>query len=322
MSRNLKIDFLRAFCMFYITSVFHLTQYLGVEHYLNNNVLGNSFMWSCLGTFSLLSGYLLAKKYCCNTLKDVALFYKKRLLRFYPLFILATICLYLIGFNDIKQSIYGILGLAPFLTHAPSTLWYISMIMLFYLVCPIVLTRDNKKRIIRSILIFLAIVVLSRFIYVDSRFIYNLFAFLVGVCYVNYEDRVLAIKPSSLKMKILFSVLIFSVYLTAFLGLNVIDNSFLYRRIVDLLGILVLIIIANLINPDRFKKTISLLSYLSMSFYLFHRFTYWICLNIYEPQGTVMLLLYLLFIAVPIGICFAYYVQKLYDNIVSKMVNK
>lgn len=317
MNRNLKIDFLRAICMLYITSIFHLTQYLGDNHYLNNNVYGNSFMWSCLGTFSLLSGYLLAKKYCCDTLKDAALFYKKRLLRFYPLFLLSTICLYLIGFNDIKQSVYGLLGLAPFVTQPPKTLWYISMIMVFYLLCPIILTRENKKRIIRSILILLCIVVLSRFIFIDIRFIFNLFAFLLGVCFVNYEERVLAL-ISSLKRKIMFSSLIIGIYILAFLGLGVIGNVFLFRKIVDLFGILVLIVLANLIKLDRCKKLILFLSYLSMSFYLFHRFTYWLCLKIFEPQEGTLLLLYLLFVAVPIGICFAYYIQKLYDFVVSR----
>ncbi len=116
----------------------------------------------------------------------------------------------------------------------------------------------------------------------------------------------------------MFSILIIGIYIIAFLNLNVIDDSFLYRKIVDLFGIIVLIVIANLMKLDKCKKTISLLSYLSMSFYLFHRFTYWMCLKIYEPQGSTAMLIWLLFFAVPIGMCFAYYVQKIYDSIVSR----
>lgn len=62
MNRSLKIDFLKGICMFYITAMFHLTGYLGGNYYLFNNVYGNSFMCSCLGTFSLLSGILLGGK--------------------------------------------------------------------------------------------------------------------------------------------------------------------------------------------------------------------------------------------------------------------
>ena len=194
MNRNLKIDFLRAVCMFYITAVLHLSSYLGPDKFLWHNTYGNSFTWTCLGTFSLLSGYLLAKKYSCDSWNDALFFWKKRLLRFYPLFILSTICLYLIGFNDLRQSVYGLLGMAPFVSSPPKTLWYISMMIVFYLICPIVLVGNNKKRIIRSILVFVFVVALSRFIHVDFRFIFNLLVFLIGVCFVGFEDKVLKIK--------------------------------------------------------------------------------------------------------------------------------
>ena len=92
--------------MFYITAVLHLTYYLGQDKFLWHNIYGNSLTWSCLGTFSLISGYLLAKKYSCNNLKDVRYFWKKRLLRFYPFFIISTICLCFIGLNKILNKVY------------------------------------------------------------------------------------------------------------------------------------------------------------------------------------------------------------------------
>ena len=65
--------------MLYIVGIFHLTQYLGESYYLNYNAYGNSLMCSCLGTFSLISGYLLGQKYECKSLKNAFFFYKKRI---------------------------------------------------------------------------------------------------------------------------------------------------------------------------------------------------------------------------------------------------
>jgi hypothetical protein len=72
------------------------------------------------------------------------------------------------------------------------------------------------------------------------------------------------------------------------------------------------------IIPNK-NKIIFFLSYVSMSAYLFHRLTYWICLQIFSPHATAEMALYLIFIALPVGFAFAYYVQKLYDNIVSHL---
>ena len=180
--------------MFYIVGIFHLTQYVGESYYLNNNVYGNSLMWSCLGVFSLISGYLLGLKYECKSFHDVLYFYKKRIVRFYPLFVLSALCLLFIGFNDLSQTLYSLSGLAPFVSHSPKTLWYISMIMFFYLISPIVLT-SRKKRIIFSIAILTLFCVLSRLISVDLRFLYNLMLYLFGVCVVSFNFDLIKKSP-------------------------------------------------------------------------------------------------------------------------------
>ena len=304
--------------MFYITAVLHLSYYLGSDQFLWHNMYGNSLTWSCLGTFSFISGYLLAKKYCCDSTKQVLYFYKKRLLRFYPLFIISTICLYLIGFNDIKQSIYGLLGLAPFVSFPPYTLWYISMMMVFYLLSPIVLIRDNKKRIIRSVLLLSIFVVLSRFIHIDLRFIFNLLVYLLGVCATGFEKSL----PTLTKTRgMILKALIIGLYILAFLNMGAINNVFLLRKIVDILGIFVLFIVASLIKMDRCEKIIYKISYLSMSFYLFHRLTYWLFLEIYKPQNETVFLLYLI-LTVPIGMFMSFYIQKSYDIVMSVKKSK
>jgi len=98
-----------------------------------------------------MSGFLLGGKYkftgsLLNS--QVKKFYLKRILRFYPLFFIATAALLLIDFNSSKASLMGLIGAAPFVRESPKTLWYISMLMIFYLITPIINRKSLKYKII------------------------------------------------------------------------------------------------------------------------------------------------------------------------------
>lgn len=138
--RDVKFDIARCLCMIYVIAIFHLTQYLGdgQEYYLNNTKLGSCFVTSALGVFSLISGYFIGLKYSFMNIKEVRSFYKKRLVRFYPLFFISAIALWIIDFNSLGKTICALTGIACFVPVElrPNTLWYISMLMVFYLITP------------------------------------------------------------------------------------------------------------------------------------------------------------------------------------------
>lgn len=313
MNRNQAIDIIRGYCMIYVVGICHLSQYLGKSYYLYNNIYGNSISWSCLGAFSLISGYLIGKKYNCDTFKDALEFYKRRLVRFYPLFFIASISLLVIGFNDLMQTFYALVGMAPFVSHKPLTLWYISMIMLFYLVSPIVLIQPAKRRLVRCMLVLLTVVVCRLFIYMDLRFLFNLLFYLVGI-----SAACIPFHKALEGKKYIYGVL--ALYILLFINLDLVGHS-IVRRLVDIVGVFVIVGLAKLINNaiSHNNRIILFLSYVSMSAYLFHRLIYWICLQIFSPHATVETALYLIFVALPIGLAFAYFVQKLYDKIVSRL---
>ena len=83
---------------------------------------------------------------------NVWTFYKKRIVRIFPLFVLSAVVLWLIGFNGIMQTQNGLLCLLPFVTPRPRTLWYIPVLLLCYVVTPII-SRDTLKSRIRNCLI-------------------------------------------------------------------------------------------------------------------------------------------------------------------------
>lgn len=319
MQRNQTIDFLRGLCMLYIVGVFHLTQYLGEQYYLNNNVYGYSIMWSCLGTFSLISGYLLGMKYECKHFRDALFFYKKRIIRFYPLFILSAILLLLIGFNDLTQTVYALTGMAPFVAHTPKTLWYISMIMIFYLISPIVLT-SRIKRLIFSVVILLFFCLLSRIIRVDLRFLYNLMLYLLGISVASFKFEGMKGYRFLKWVGIVVSLLVYS-YLLCNLSVK---NGLLFSLVTNVFGVFALVSLASLLMKivPADNRAISFMSFASMSCYLFHRFTYWLCLQLYNPDDLLSKTLYLVLIAFPVGLVFAFYVQKLYDVIALNIQKK
>lgn len=172
MKRNYGIDTARGLCMLYIVGIFHLTQYLGKNYYLLYNAVGNNIMCASLGTFSFLSGLLLGKKYVFASMKDVLYFYKKRVIRFYPLFIIATLLLWFIGMNSLYQSIIGLLGLSPFTSNQPMTLWYISMLIVFYFITPVCV---NKYRLIISLGVCCITIIFHTFITLIFAFYTTLF---------------------------------------------------------------------------------------------------------------------------------------------------
>lgn len=318
MERNITIDILRGACMFYVVGVCHLSQYLGHEYYLYYIPFGNSIGWTCLGTFSMISGFLIGRKYCVHSFSDVRQFYKKRLVRFYPLFFLSAICLLLIGFNNSCQTVNALTGISPFVRNSmcrPLTLWYISMIMVFYLISPVVLLVSRKwPRILISILIISFFVGISSVIYVDKRFIFNLLLFLFGSCMALYN-------LSNLQKFTGWSGMIVSliVYVGMLTLLDVVHHP-IFRWSTDFFGVLCLVIIANFMSKKISAKNtyVHFLSYVSMSAYLFHRFVYWGCLKIFNPNDITLLGLYLFVFAFPVTLCFAYYVQKYYDKLVSR----
>ena len=291
-----------------------ISQYLGDGYFLWDYPFGFSMTYASLGTFSFIAGFLIGCKYQFNTTNDVITFYKKRVIRLYPLFILSTVVLLGVHFlTKIRVALLGLLGLAPFLKSRPLTLWYISMIIVFYLLTPIVL---NKRKWIVSIIIILLFAIYSKFFILDIRFLYNLCLYLLGLCIASKKDYVL----NFFSDKRTLGVSVF-LYVAFLISLCFVDNDN-YKIWMSNIGVIAILSSSfSLEKKIKNKSIISFLSYISLSFYLFHRFTYKICIFIWHPQNKFVLLLYLLIVAIPIGVAVAYWIQKKYDQFLSRSSN-
>lgn len=104
--RDLKYDIARSFAMIWIVGIYHMSEYVSLP--LHTQQWARIVTWSCLGVFTFISAYFLSGKNTFFNFSDIFLFYKKRLLRFYPLFFVAAITMLLIDFNDWDQTWRGL----------------------------------------------------------------------------------------------------------------------------------------------------------------------------------------------------------------------
>lgn len=173
-NRNISYDLLRVVCMIWIVCIWHLTDYYkGTDFYdlIHKSTLSKITTIS-LAAFTLMSGLFLGK-YNVENMKDIVHFYIKRLGRIYILFALSLFTLYFIPhpvegnvyIKDLSCLAYSLVGMSMLKTPAPSTLWFVEMLLVFYFFTPILLLCKN--RLGKKQETFLAILILL-FLYIFS----------------------------------------------------------------------------------------------------------------------------------------------------------
>lgn len=302
MERDYRFDIARVVCMTFIVAFLHL------YGYIYDAISANVIPWccclcdSCLGLFTFISGYLLGKKYDFNPgrskIKD---FYLNRVVRIIPLFLLASLALWLIGFNSGKATLCGILCISPFVTASPMTLWYVPVIIICYLVTPLVCRRDFKWRIISSLCIMLFVMVGGMMIDVDYRFKFNLFFYLVGLASAPYITWKLSSKTG-----IVVKLLVVSTFISSLAFCQEIPN---YLRLASsMLGVFAVLFVCEVITIIVFlqktdyneasgkgliKNTVKYVSYASMACYMFHRLFYWFGELLWNPASPTIKWVYM-----------------------------
>ena len=128
-----QYDIARALCVLYIVVFWHGHDYLGEDFILGSDLtfVCEKFTTIVLACFTFISGYFL-RKYNFDTLADVKSFYVKRIKRFYVLFFISALLLFIMKWMDLKCFITTVLGIGTFSLPSCRTLWYMSMLMLFY----------------------------------------------------------------------------------------------------------------------------------------------------------------------------------------------
>ena len=331
MNRDYRFDVARAICMIYVAAFAHLWAYVytDVKSILHVHPVIYILSYSCLGLFTFASGYLLGTKYSFGKDGNTKIwpFYKKRVLRIIPLFLLAALVLWLIGFNSAEATLNGVLCISPFTKPRPMTLWYIPVILWCYFITPLISRKNFAWRLVCGVGLLLTVWLMRHFIHsIDWRFLFNMLLYLVGLVSAPYVDW----KFENRKwIKWLAVVVYVGLLSVTFLK----EPNVSFKRTSAFVGVFVLLFvceyIANLVfhrsasgEVSSMRKLIINVSYASMACYMFHRLFFWAGEMIWNPSTVWVKWLYMAGVVFPVMLVLSYYIQKGYDSIIEKTTKK
>ena len=143
-TRRVPIDVMRAVSMLYIVGYWHLLDYTKAVSWHYNPVTYRLTV-GALALFVLISGFLTGRKDSGLARGEIWRFYKTRFWRIYLPFVVASGLFLAAGMNDTVTLVKGVALVAMLLAPPPFTLWFVSMIALFYLIAPLLIgLRGNE----------------------------------------------------------------------------------------------------------------------------------------------------------------------------------
>ncbi len=309
--RILGFDVARSISIIWIIALYHVFPSAHIP--LNNSI--KTITYSSLGIFTFLSAFLLTSRYKFNQKKEIWQFYKKRVLRFYPLFLISSVILWIIGYNSLESTIKGILGISPFWKPHPTTMWYCAMLVSLYLITPFWANGGLWKQLVKF---FLTMSVITCVDIVFHKVVPRTFCyypvFFIGIIFAQYfYDKIIEIVKNKY-----FSFCLSLLYF-ALIVIQVFYNNKILLIFTSFIGIFALLSIYMWIGDAikknfRYYKLFSILSYSSMCMYLFHREIQYILLELVRPTETITMLLYLGLIGLFLTIIVAFCIQKSYDT--------
>ena len=151
-----------------------------------NNFITYRLTLIILGTFVLISGYFIGLKDIKINKHSIMHFYKKRLLRIYPLYLIAIGLFTFFNLSNLITSIKAGFLISMLIKPAPRTLWFITMLMSFYAISPLLIHASKTikpSNLITYYLIF--IIFLLTYLYLtqmlDIRIVIYFPSFALGV---------------------------------------------------------------------------------------------------------------------------------------------
>lgn len=314
-NRNYSVDLLKAISILYIVGFWHLFNYTDAFPQYYNDITSRLTV-ILLGLFTYLSGYLIGLKESFNNLNDVYLYYKKRIIRIYPLYLLAIILFFVLRISDFLILAKASVFLSMFITPAPLTLWFITMIFIFYIIAPLlVVIRQNILCYIATcISIYLILLAYQYYTNnLDFRFLTYFSSFALGIIIASKQEFFFSIKP-------LYSILILAgSILITFIEFDSQTITRLLRIPMVTAGSFTLFIIFHNMHKQIGLSLISIISYSSFCIYLFHRPVYEILTKLYFPENNNYQVIYLYFVCLPLIIIISWLIQSSYDLLNDKL---
>ncbi len=272
--RIFSFDILRAMLVFWIVFCWHFANY-NLADFVPSQLPFHRLTNGVLAAFMFLSGLFTSSAKIAN-MSMMKHYYVRRFKRFYLLYAVAALSLFFIhypfveGFftGGLEQLFLSLLGISTLTHHAPSTLWFMDLLLFFIWITPLILSCKNKYVI--AFVIWFFFFLLQRLYPLDSRLVnympfYFAGLFLPSTCMcLNVYKSIICLLISILVLFIPFDHYMFLYILNGAIVLGLIGLSNILGRFILQQGFIG-------------KYVILTLSYSSMVMYFFHRQFYALC---------------------------------------------
>ncbi|CAN5396391.1 hypothetical protein BH11PSE9_BH11PSE9_01540 [soil metagenome] len=311
--RSGAIDLLRAGLLVYVVAYLHLGGYIGdgQQHVHWSTVAVTNVV---LGTFTFLSGYVLGEWKGGMNMQALLGFYGRRLVRVYPLYLLALAGFVLVWLVDVHTAVRGAVVISMFYPPPPMTLWFITMIIVCYVFAPALIVPSPRAGLVVGVLLWVAMLGFHFGVNeTDPRMLTQFPAFAAGVA-----CRRLGLREPG-RLPIGWLVAGFAAALVA--AIFTLDRPLLGAIVAVpsvIVGPLLLLAVANRYFADVGRhRVVVLLSYLSFSAYLFHRIVFEVVKRAAWPSSQAGQVAVLVLIGLPAVLLVALLVQSGYDRLLA-----
>ncbi|THB75664.1 MAG: acyltransferase [Desulfobulbaceae bacterium] len=312
-----NIDYLKAGCMLFIVAYVHLFNYTDAFPG-HMTLLFEKLLSTVLGVFVLVSGYLSGLRYTRDG--SPIIYYKKRLIRIYPLFVISMLLFCMIGMVTWSECMQSLWLVTVIKGPLPYTLWFVIVLMIYTLTTPLLLSRDlgSFDFTLRSFLLFLFVLVLATMLpTLDLRLLKYLPCFLCGLFVGSKKRSVL----TGNQIVMLVRLYLISVILSLIDVENLIVDTVLQIPQLTFSALVVFEVVRKCESLLPSLSVIRTLSYSSFCIYLCHRPVFHVGEVIYPSTTGITQILYLYLVMIPVIFCLSYAIQKLYDRSVSYFVS-
>lgn len=302
--------------MIYVIFGWHLDDY---AHNILATDIGRTLVIGALGIFVFVSGFTLTNSAGESTsLAEVRQFIKRRLIRIYPLYFSSLVLFFITSEITGRQFFSGLFLANTILNIEIKTLWFVTMIFLFYIMLPVIVYRYSVFRVLVFSAAFLAstLILNSAGGLMDIRLVYYFPIFILGILCARSETLFQQLK-SGLPVAISLIILAGATYLSG----SIKEPWFkhLYIPACLIFSVSPLTVLAEKVTGRINAKLIGKLSYVSFGMYLYHRFVFWVLLHLYRPETDGGVVVYLFLAGFPLLYLMALQIQSGYDFLLEKL---
>ena len=308
--KSLPIELLRAGCVLWIVGFWHLMNYTHGFPGADNAVTLRLTV-IVLGLFTFVSGFLLARAPMRLRAPELGRFYARRLLRIYPLYLLALLAFWALGMADRSTALKAALGMSMVYGPAPLTLWFITMILEFYLVAPLLIALRGRPAlfVLAALGLFGVAAVCGSAANGDLRLAEYFPAFALGVYWANHGER-------SSTRTVLSACGATAAAWAWSLAFGRDPQYSLTGIPLVTCGALAAFLLAGRLRLSprgRLARAAALVSYAGFAMYLFHRIVYKGLHALYDPASPGLGLAWLLLVGLPVVVLVSLLVQRACD---------